>query len=268
MSRLGKGLEDIFNVEQDISSDESVVNVDLDMIKPGKSQPRQVFDEEDLEELRDSIIEHGVLQPIILVKSGKGYEIVAGERRYRAAKMAEMTSIPSIIRKYTDSEKAELSLIENLQRKDLNPIEQSLALRALITEFSLSQEKVAESIGKSRSYVTNQLRLLLLPKEIIDAISSYKISVGHAKVLLSLKDESMMLKLYNRVIKENLSVRELERLCKPRTDRPRKPKDIHLKDLEKQLTSKYGRKVIIKKNKLEIYYYDNDDFDRVLEILK
>ncbi len=268
MGRLGKGLEDIFNIEDDIGSDESVVNIDLDKIKPGKSQPRQVFDEEDLEELKDSIIEHGVLQPIILVKADEGYEIVAGERRYRAAKMAEMASIPSIIREYTDSEKAELSLIENLQRKDLNPIEQALALKSLITEFSLSQEQVAESIGKSRSYVTNQLRLLLLPNEIIEAISSYKISVGHAKVLLSVKDESMMLKLYRRVINENLSVRELEKLCKPKMQKPRKVKDIHLKDLEKQLTSKYGRKVIIKKNKLEIYYYDTDDFDRVLDILK
>ncbi len=268
MSRLGKGLDDIFNLNDDFSNEEAVLNIELEKIVPGSSQPRQNFDEEALEELKDSIIEHGVLQPIILVEIDEGYEIVAGERRFRASKMAGLDSIPAIIRDYNEPQKAKLSLIENLQRKDLNPIEQSLALKALIEEFSLSQEEVASSIGKSRSYVTNQLRLLTLPEEIIDAISESKISVGHAKVLLSVKDEDLMIKLFNKVIEQRLSVRDLEKQLKTKPAAVKKPKDIYLKDLEKQLTDKHGRKIIIKNNKIEIYYYDNDDFDRVLDILK
>ncbi len=268
MSRLGKGLEDIFNIEDDFSSDEVVKNIEIDAIRPGKSQPRQQFDEEALEELKNSIVEHGILQPIILAKMDEGYEIVAGERRFRAAKMAGMDKIPAIVRDYTNSEKAKLSLIENLQRKDLNPIEQSYALKSLINEFSLSQEEVAISIGKSRSFVTNQLRLLTLPNEIIEAISDSKISVGHAKVLLSVKDKDLMVKLFHRVLERSLSVRDLEKMIKDKPLRVRKPKDIHIKDLEKQLTDKFGRKIVIKNNKLEIYYYDTEDFDRVLDILK
>ncbi len=268
MSRLGKGLDDIFNLNDDFTNEEAVLNIELEKIVPGRSQPRQNFDEEALEELKESIIEHGVLQPIILVEIEDGYEIVAGERRFRASKMAGLDTIPSIVRDYTESEKAKLSLIENLQRKDLNPIEQSLALKALIEQFSLSQEEVAVSIGKSRSYVTNQLRLLTLPNEVIDAIADSIISVGHAKVLLSVKDEDLMVRLFNKVVTQKLSVRELEKQLKTKPVAVKKPKDIYLKDLEKQLTDKHGRKIVIKNNKVEIYYYDTDDFDRVLDILK
>ncbi len=267
MSRLGKGLDDIFNLDSDFSSGESVINVELDKIVPGKSQPREVFDEEALEELKESIIEHGILQPIILVEIEDGYEIVAGERRYRAAKMAGLDNIPAIIRDYSDAQKAKLSLIENLQRKDLNPVEQARALQSLIHEFNLSQEEVATSIGKSRSFVTNQLRLLNLPDEIIEALAASQISVGHAKVLLSVKDEERMLRLFYKVLSESISVRTLEKLAQPSKTRVKQEKDIHIKDLEKQLTDKHGRKILIKKNKIEIYYYDTDDFERMLDIL-
>ncbi len=266
MSGLGKGLDDIFNID-DINDDlETIKNIDLENIIVGESQPRIEFNELALEELRDSIIENGILQPIIVVKNGDNYEIVAGERRFRAAKMAKLETIPAIVRDYTKIQKAKLSLIENLQREELNPVEQSKALKTLKDEFNLTQEEIANSIGKSRSYVTNQLRLLNLPDIVLEGISNNFISVGHAKELLSIKDNERILKFYNRIISHKLSVRGLESLIKSNNVTKTREKDIYIKDLEKRLTDKLGRKVLIKNNKLEIYYYDKDDFDEVLNL--
>lgn len=248
-------------------------------VEPNKEQPRKEFDEEALESLCESIKEHGVIQPILVIKSNGGfYKIIAGERRWRAAKMAGLKKIPAIIKEYDDVKAYEVSLIENLQREDLNPIEESLGYKKLIDEFSLTQEQIAKRVSKSRSAIANSLRLLTLPDEVVRLIEDKKISTGHAKVLLSASDKKFIVETAKLVVEKQISVRELEKIIKLE-GRPRpkeKKEDLNLKlailELEKTASELIGSKVKISggknKGKIEIEYYGNDDLERIINLLK
>ena len=253
---------------------EEIVKVNLDELRSNPYQPRQNFDEEALQELAVSIKEHGVFQPIIIKKSIKGYEIIAGERRVKASKIAGLKEIPAIVRNFTDSEMMEIALLENLQRENLNSIEEALAYKNLLTNLNLTQEKLAERLGKSRSHITNMIGLLTLPEEVQNLISEKKISMGHARVLSKLEDKHQIKELTDRIISEGLSVRQIEDLTSSEKNYERKNKIVRHQeknneyvDLEENLKEKLGTKVKIKKNKLEITFTNTNDLNRLLEIM-
>lgn len=282
---LGKGLEELFynepmeynKIEEKIITEtpkEEIVKVNLDELRSNPYQPRQNFDEEALQELAASIKEHGVFQPIIIKKSIKGYEIIAGERRVKASKIAGLKEIPAIVRNFTDSEMMEIALLENLQRENLNSIEEALAYKNLLTNLNLTQEKLAERLGKSRSHITNMIGLLTLPEEVQNLISEKKISMGHARVLSKLEDKHQIKELTDRIISEGLSVRQIEELTSSEKNYERKNKIVRHQeknneyvDLEENLKEKLGTKVKIKKNKLEITFTNTNDLNRLLEIM-
>ena len=282
---LGKGLEELFynepmeynKIEEKINTEtpkEEIVKVNLDELRSNPYQPRQNFDEEALQELAASIKEHGVFQPIIIKKSIKGYEIIAGERRVKASKIAGLKEIPAIVRNFTDSEMMEIALLENLQRENLNSIEEALAYKNLLTNLNLTQEKLAERLGKSRSHITNMIGLLTLPEEVQNLISEKKISMGHARVLSKLEDKHQIKELTDRIISEGLSVRQIEELTSSEKNYERKNKIVRHQeknneyvDLEETLKEKLGTKVKIKKNKLEITFTNTNDLNRLLEIM-
>lgn len=254
--------------------------VKITKIEPNREQPRKVFDEEALKELASSIKQYGLIQPI-LVQDRKGYyEIIAGERRWRAAKLAGLKEVPVIIREYSEREIAEIALIENVQREDLNPIEEAMGYKRLIEEFQLKQEEVAECVSKSRSAITNSLRLLKLSDEIQNLLVESKLSVGHARTLLAVEDTEKQNELANRIINENLSVREVEKLVK-NLDKPVKEKpapdtqlqaiyDSYAERMKQSLATKVTITPSAKKRgagKFEIDFYSNEDFERILEIL-
>lgn len=277
---LGKGLGALLTDENASIDSDSITEIKLINIEPNPEQPRKAFNDESLEELADSIRQHGVINPILVHESQNGYYmIIAGERRWRASKLAGIKSIPAIIKKNDEDEKTyELSLIENLQRQDLNPIEEALGYKRLMDEYDLTQEQVSEKVSKSRSSVANSLRLLNLPKFILDMITEAKISVGHAKVLMSVLDENKQKKLAQAVYDNNYSVRELEDIIKKSEKKPVAKKEIDLnmklayKNVEKAISSLFGTKVkIIDKNnkgKIQIEYYSAEDLERILNILK
>lgn len=277
---LGKGLGALLTDENASIDSDSITEIKLINIEPNPEQPRKAFNDESLEELADSIRQHGVINPILVHESQNGYYmIIAGERRWRASKLAGIKSIPAIIKKNDEDEKTyELSLIENLQRQDLNPIEEALGYKRLMDEYDLTQEQVSEKVSKSRSSVANSLRLLNLPKFILDMITETKISVGHAKVLMSVSDENKQKKLAQVVYDNNYSVRELEDIIKKSEKKPAAKKEIDLnmklayKNVEKAISSLFGTKVkIIDKNnkgKIQIEYYSAEDLERILNILK
>ena len=282
---LGKGLEELFynepmeynKIEEKIITEtpkEEIVKVNLDELRSNPYQPRQNFDEDALQELAASIKEHGVFQPIIIKKSIKGYEIIAGERRVKASKIAGLKEIPAIVRNFTDSEMMEIALLENLQRENLNSIEEALAYKNLLTNLNLTQEKLAERLGKSRSHITNMIGLLTLPEEVQNLISEKKISMGHARVLSKLEDKHQIKELTDRIISEGLSVRQIEELTSSEKNYERKNKIVRHQeknneyvDLEETLKEKVGTKVKIKKNKLEITFTNTNDLNRLLEIM-
>ncbi len=280
---LGKGLEELFNsevldyssVEERIVNEtpkEEIVNVKLKDLRPNPYQPRKVFDEEALRELSDSIKEHGVFQPIIVKKSIKGYEIIAGERRVKASEMAGLEEIPAIIRDFNDTQMMEIALLENLQRENLTAIEEASAYKKLQTTLSLTQEELANRLGKSRSHITNMLGLLTLPETIQEDINNKKISMGHARVLSKLDDEMQQKELEEKVINEGISVRELEELTKTpiikkANPQKRKVQTNEYSYLEEELSEKLGTKVSVKKNKIEISFVNDNDLSRILEIL-
>lgn len=282
---LGKGLEELFynepmeynKIEEKIITEtpkEEIVKVNLDELRSNPYQPRQNFDEDALQELAASIKEHGVFQPIIIKKSIKGYEIIAGERRVKASKIAGLKEIPAIVRNFTDSEMMEIALLENLQRENLNSIEEALAYKNLLTNLNLTQEKLAERLGKSRSHITNMIGLLTLPEEVQNLISEKKISMGHARVLSKLEDKHQIKELTDRIISEGLSVRQIEELTSSEKNYERKNKIVRHQeknneyvDLEETLKEKLGTKVKIKKNKLEITFANTNDLNRLLEIM-
>lgn len=276
---LGRGLGSLLPEEEISVTDEDVSLIKLSSIEPNRNQPRQKFDKEKLEALSKSIKENGLIQPIIITPSKDGrYKIVAGERRWRASKMAGLTEVPTVIRKYTDEQIAEVALVENLQREDLNPIEEAIGYKKLLEDFSLTQEMISEITGKSRSAVANTLRLLTLEQKIQKLLISGELSPGHARAILSVDDKSLRLELSKKIIEDGLNVRQSELLAKNISKAPKKQKpksseayETEIESIAEKITSKLGTKVNIhhttKKGKIEIEYYGNKDLERILSLL-
>ena len=282
--KLGKGLDAIFGENIDSFLDdiekgaaEAAGNVHSDLpisqIRPNPYQPRKEFDENGLKELANSIKENGVFQPILVRKSLSGYELVAGERRLRASKLAGKNEIPAIIVDFDDRQMMEISLLENIQRKDLTPIEEAGAYKQLISKLGYTQDELAKRLGKSRTNVANMLRLLTLPEKIRDMVNTGKLSYGQARTLLSLDDEGKMLALAERTVKDGLSVRELEKLTsrdksgkKKPADKP-KNNDPFTEDMEDRLRKKFSTKVEIRNKAISISYTDTEDLNRILDIM-
>ena len=279
---LGKGLEQLFsneridfdNFEKDIidnTKDNEIKEINLDDIRRNPYQPRKTFDENALKELASSIQEHGVVQPVIVKKSVKGYELIAGERRTRAARMAGLETIPAIIRDFTDQEMMEIALIENIQRENLNPIEEAQAFKNIINETNMTQEQIATKFGKSRSYVTNLLGLLNLPNSVQKEVEEKKLSLSHARALSKITDPNKVMELAQRVIKENLSVREIEKITNneelPKKVKINRTNNVKFIIFEKILREKIGTKVKISNRKIEIPFDSDKDLERILEII-
>lgn len=255
--------------------------VKITQIEPNKSQPRKQFDEDALQELADSIKQYGVLEPLIVTKKGKFYEIIAGERRWRAARLAGVKEVPVVIREYTDREIMEISLIENIQREDLNPIEEALAYESLINEYSLTQEEVAEKVSKNRSTIANSLRLLKLCDEVCQMIIEDKLTTGHARALIPIEDAELQTEAANFIFDNKLSVRDTEIYIKKLLSIPKESKEnivatndlsIFYNDIESRLKDILGAKIAIKsknneKGKIEINYYSQDELERITEML-
>ena len=278
-NRLGRVLSALI---PDISTEidkKDIITIDLKNIYPNQDQPRRVFDEEKIKILSESIKNYGVLQPIVLKPDDKGkYMIIAGERRYRASKLARKSDIPAVIKDIPMKDIMEIALIENLQREELNPIEEALAYRSLIKNYEVTQEEISEAVGKSRPHITNTLRLLNLPQKIMDMIDQGQITAGHGKALLRVNDENLQLELANKVIAEELSVRATEALAKKicednikEVPKKSKEKDVFIVDVEEKLRNIFGTKVNIskgkKKGKIEIEYYNEDDLNNIVSML-
>ncbi len=283
---LGKGLGsllgDMANLEkQHEGASESVEEqlVKLRLVEPNRNQPRKEFDEAELQELADSILRYGVIQPLLVREKDGHYEIIAGERRWRAAKLAGLKEIPVIVRDYTEQEAAEISLIENIQRKDLNPIEEAQAYQKLIEDYGMTQEALSEVLSKSRTVITNSLRLLKLPEPVLEMVARGDLSTGHAKVLLGLDNADDLKKAADQVLEKSLSVRETETLVRSFSEKkPRKEKK-ELKNrtaytkVENSLKEKLGTKVTIRRRtdnagRIEIEFYSLEDIERILEHIR
>lgn len=281
---LGKGLEELFNsevidysvVEDKIVNEtpkEEITMLNLDELRSNPYQPRKNFDEEALQELANSIKEHGVFQPIIAKKSIKGYEIIAGERRVKASKMAGLTEIPAIIKDFNDTQMMEIALLENLQREDLSAIEEANAYKKLQETLILTQEELATRLGKSRSHITNMLGLLTLPEDIQKQVVDKQISMGHARVLSKLQDQKQQKDLANRIVTEGISVRKLEEMVnepsivKANPQKRHKERNNEYLYLQNELSEKLGTKVVVKKNKIEISFVNDNDLNRLLEYM-
>ena len=283
---LGKGLDRLIpaGTENKIESvreekkPETIVKITK--VEPNREQPRKNFDEDALQELADSIKQFGLLQPILVQDKKDHYEIIAGERRWRASKLAGLKEIPVIIKNYTDQEIVEIALIENIQREDLNPIEEALAYKRLLTEFSLKQDEVAERVSKSRTAVTNSIRLLKLNEKVQQMLIDDMISTGHARALLAIEDQEMQYTIAQKIFDEKLNVRDVEKLVK-NLDKPEKPKkqseenpalDAIYNDISEKLKQRLSTKVVVNHKgkgagKIEIEFYSHDDLDRLLELL-
>ncbi|OIK21022.1 ParB/RepB/Spo0J family partition protein [Bacillus amyloliquefaciens] len=273
---LGKGINALFN-QVDLS-EETVEEIKISDLRPNPYQPRKQFDDESLAELKESIIQHGILQPIIVRKSLKGYDIVAGERRYRAAKLAGKETVPAIVRELSESLLREIALLENLQREDLSPLEEALAYDSLLKHLDITQEQLAKRLGKSRPHIANHLRLLTLPESIQNLIAEGTLSMGHGRTLLGLKNKNKLEPLVKKVVEEQLNVRQLEQLIQqlnsnvPRETKKKEPvQDVVLKERESYLQNYFGTTVNIKrqkkKGKIEIEFFSNEDLERILELL-
>lgn len=273
---LGRGLEALLPGNEEAAGEAS--EVAIREIKPNRYQPRRLMDEEKLAELVESIREHGVVQPILIRPTENGYELVAGERRWRAAQLAGLESIPAVVKEYDDAQSMEIALVENLQREDLNPVEEADAFRRLMDEFSLTQEEVAKRVGRSRPAVANALRLLSLPDEIRQDVSRGTISAGHARAILSLDRNELKERLVEAIKAKHLSVRQAEELAKelPKQKAP-KPRsaatDPVLKDVEENLRRAFGTQVHIRQNRgkvkgrIEVEYYSREDLERILDLV-
>ena len=284
-SGLGRGLDAIFldnAIEEKNSGENQIHNLRIALVDPKSDQPRKNFDKEALIELSNSIKENGLLQPILVREYGEGrYQIIAGERRFRASKMAGLTEIPSIILDKDDRDVAEIALIENIQREDLNPIEEAMAYRALASDYGLTQEELSERVGKSRSAIANALRLLDLPSEVLTMVASGELSAGHARTLLGLKHKGDILPLAEKILVLDLSVRSVEEEVKKLNRQKRNLKDEsedealpfvdYYREMELRLQSHLGRKVKIdgkgRKKALTLYYEDNEDLDELLKTI-
>lgn len=273
---LGTGLDALFQDNSPIESEKSIITLSVNEVEPNREQPRKEFNESALSELSKSIEKNGVIQPILVrPKAGGAYQIVAGERRWRASRMAGLTEIPVVIREMSDEEAAVFALIENLQREDLNPVEEAEGIRSLIEEFGMTQEEAADRVGKSRTAVTNTLRLLKLPENILSMVAKGKITAGHARALISLEDEGKMLKIANAIIDNNLTVREVEKMVKTalagesaKPKKREKKRDKYYDEVELALTETLGRKVKIYLSKggkgtLEFEFFGKEDLNKL-----
>ena len=276
---LGRGLDAIFATEnvEIVTDNDKIVEIALDEIKKNPYQPRTYFNEEKLNELKESIEKNGLLQPIIVKKAVKGYYIIAGERRYRAFELLGRKEIPAIIKEMTDEEMMVFAVLENLQREDLSALEESESYKNLMDKMSLTQEELAKKLGKSRPYIANSLRLLKLPAEIKNKLEQGVISAAHARTLLALKTKKAMEDVCTLVIERKMSVRELEeyvaKLLKPKEVKKTKAKDIFIEEQENILKKRLGTSVTIKqgrnkKGKIEIEFKDNDEFERIISLFK
>jgi len=268
---LGRGLDALFSLENEGQIE--ITELDINMIVPREDQPRKIFDQESLKELAGSLAEHGVLQPVLVREKGDKYEIIAGERRWRAAQIAGLQSVPAIIRQLDDSQAGELSLIENLQREDLTAVEEAQAYRQMIDRYQYTQEMLSQKIGKSRSHIANTLRILNLPSSILEMIESRKISAGHARALLSLPGQKEQLAAAREIAAKGMSVREAEKRTKPRKVIQEfvfeKPAEVL--DLEEKLQKHLGTKAEIfshsEGGRIIISYYSNEELERIIEML-
>ena len=275
LTGLGRGLDAILVDSDYTSSGDSITSVRINDVEPNREQPRKQFSQEELEALSDSIVKYGVISPITVRRVGERYVIIAGERRWRAARMAGLSEIPVIIISADDKKAAEIALVENIQRSDLNPVEEAQAYAALIDQYGMTQEEVAEQIGKSRSSVTNSLRLLDLPDAVLSMLAAGKLSSGHAKVLLGIKDGEKLKTAAEKVAELELSVRETEKLVKSLLAEPKPEKELpaidYTKALETSVQQKLGRTVKIKQNgaksSITIGFSDNNDLETVLRLL-
>ena len=280
---LGRGLEQLFNNENldlnsfeqkvyETATNEEIIDINLSDLRANPYQPRKVFNDEALNDLAESIKEHGVFQPIIVKKSIKGYEIIAGERRVRASKLAGLEKIPAIIRNLNDEQMMEIALLENLQRENLSAIEEAVAYKSMIEKLNLTQEELSKKVGKSRSHITNILGLLRLPKEVQEMVAHNKLSMGHARVLSKLEDDEKILEMARQIVERKIPVRELEQQAEDKAKKvkiTRNPKTVNndFKYVEELLREKLDTKVKIKDKKIEISFTNVADLNRILEVL-
>ncbi len=283
-SGLGRGLDAIFLdntiAEENVGGEDRISNLKLSLVDPKRDQPRKYFDKEALEQLAESIAENGLLQPILVREYGEGrYQIIAGERRFRASKLAGLSEIPAIVIEKDDKKAAEIALIENIQREDLNPLEEALAYKSLAEEYDMTQEELAKKVGKSRSAIANTVRLLDLPDEVLTLVASKELSAGHARTLLGLNNRDNMILLAQLAVENDLSVRVLEeevkRLNKPEKLKIEEEEELpivdYFRELEVKIQSHLGRKVKIdgkgRKKTITLSYEDNEDLDEILKLL-
>lgn len=280
---LGKGLEQLFNTENldldsfeqsvyETATKEEIIEISLEELRANPYQPRKVFDEESLQELASSIKEHGVFQPIIVKKSIKGYEIIAGERRVRASKMAGLETVPAIVRNLDDNQMMEIALLENLQRENLSAIEEAIAYKTMIEKLNLTQEELSGKIGKSRSHITNMLGLLRLPQEVQDMVNSNQLTMGHARALSKLEDDEKIIDLAHDIVDNKVSVRKIEfqtgtETKKNKVEKKFSEKNLEFKYAEELLREKLDTKVCIKDNKIEISFTNIADLNRILDMI-
>ncbi|MFD2117406.1 ParB/RepB/Spo0J family partition protein [Paenibacillus yanchengensis] len=279
--RLGKGLDALIIPSLEVSDDDKIIEIPLNQLRPNPYQPRKNFDEESIKELAESIRQHGVIQPIIVRTVLRGYEIIAGERRFRASKYCGKETIHAVVRTFTDQQVMEIALIENLQREDLNAIEIAVAYQSLLDEFKITQEELSLKVGKSRSHIANFIRLLSLPDEIKENVSRGTLTMGHARALVAIKDEKVQNELAEQAIEHTWSVRQLEDVIQ-NLDKPNpikkevevksKNQDPYIAHIEETLRDRFQTTVNIKqqrdKGKIELQYYSQQDLERLLELLQ
>ncbi|MEN1966538.1 ParB/RepB/Spo0J family partition protein [Lentibacillus sp. N15] len=273
---LGKGINALFpGVEEEDKA--NIQEIAITECRPNPYQPRKTFHADAIEELKESILQYGIIQPLIVRESIKGYEIVVGERRFRAAKEAGLKTIPVIVKELTDEKMMELALLENLQREDLTPIEEAHAYANLMNELHITQEVLSQRLGKSRSHIANIVRLLSLPDQVIAYINNGELSMGHGRALLGIKDRTKLIPFVNKIRKEKLNVRQVEQLIiqlnkKPERKKEKPKKDIFLKEHESVLRDRFGTPVTIqrgkRKGKIEIEFYSDEDLERIMESME
>ncbi len=274
---LGKGLSAILDSENILSESPGISELKVNDIEPNQEQPRKNFDQEKLQSLAESILQHGVVQPIIVKKKDKGYSIIAGERRWRAAKLAGLKTIPAIVKDISTRDVMEIALIENIQREDLNPIEEADAYQKLMEEHGLTQEILSKLVGKSRAAIANSVRLLTLSDKVKEMLVGEVLTPGHARTLITITDEEKQAKLADTIVQRNLNVRETEKLVNEQLNpkesklHKRSAKDVHILDIEEKLKSILGTKVDLQhkhnKGKIVIEYYSNEEFERIIDII-
>ncbi|CEG21189.1 Chromosome-partitioning protein Spo0J [Planococcus massiliensis] len=272
---LGKGINALFPGET-VSESEKITQISISQLRTNPYQPRKIFDEAALQELSESIKEHGILQPVVVRKVGTHFELVVGERRFRAAKLAKMKEVPAIVKDLNDQQMMELAILENLQREDLTPIEEAEAYQKLMEALNLTQEQLAFRLGKSRPHIANHVRLLALPEPVRQMISDKKLTMGHGRTLLGLRTKKLISETAEKVVKESMNVRQLENLVQRlNEDVPRetveKKKNLFIEEKQSELRDRFGTNVQIKKSKnkgkIEIEFFSEEDLERILELL-